>query len=104
MHVRKTDECKIGHARLVFHQQRPLPAYKGPWDTAEDDDYAGNDDNDIKASWMSRKSKTSKSKKFREKFWIKHGPKWSDHSAHKKSLRIMIHHNNKFLGVWTYHK
>ena len=33
VHVRKTDKCKIGHERLVFHQQRPLPAYKRPWET-----------------------------------------------------------------------
>ena len=26
VHVRKTDQCKIGHERLVFHQQPPLPA------------------------------------------------------------------------------
>ena len=26
VHVRKTDESRIGHERLVFHQQRPLPA------------------------------------------------------------------------------
>ena len=69
VHVRKTDECKIGHARLVFHQQRPPPCLKRTLGiTAENDDYARNDDNDIKASWVSRKSKTSKSKKFREKF------------------------------------